>query len=104
MDFFTVPMPTFGILYCFFVIAHERRRILHFDVASNPTSVWVVQQSRKAFPYDTETKHPIFNLGSSFCEDTIEVVKCFGIASNASQLPQPVAERCCRALGRHLQP
>src|ERR1035437_10356250 len=29
MDFFTVPTLTFGILYCFFIIGHDRRRILH---------------------------------------------------------------------------
>jgi hypothetical protein len=29
MDFFTVPTLTFGVLYCFFVISHDRRRILH---------------------------------------------------------------------------
>jgi hypothetical protein len=34
MDFFTVPTMTFGILYCFFVIAHDRRRILHFHEKS----------------------------------------------------------------------
>ena len=28
MDFFTVPTLTFGILYCFFIIGHDRRRIL----------------------------------------------------------------------------
>jgi putative transposase len=28
MDFFTVPTLTFGLLYCFFVIGHDRRRIL----------------------------------------------------------------------------
>jgi hypothetical protein len=32
MDFFTVPMLNFGLLYCFFVIAHDHRRILHFNV------------------------------------------------------------------------
>ena len=32
MDFFTVPTITFGVLYCFFVIRHERRRILHFNI------------------------------------------------------------------------
>jgi hypothetical protein len=26
MDFFTVPTLSFGVLYCFFVIAHDRRR------------------------------------------------------------------------------
>ena len=32
MDFFTVPTITFSSLYCFFVISHDRRRILHFNI------------------------------------------------------------------------
>ena len=28
MDFFTVPTLTFGVLYCFFVISHDWRKIL----------------------------------------------------------------------------
>ena len=32
MDFFTVPTLTFGVLYCFFIIGHNRRRILRFNV------------------------------------------------------------------------
>ena len=32
MDFFTVPTLTFGVLYCFFVISHDRRRILHCNI------------------------------------------------------------------------
>ena len=31
MDFFTVPTVTFGILYCFFIISHDRRRIVHHN-------------------------------------------------------------------------
>jgi putative transposase len=48
MDFFTVRTLTFGVLYCFFVIGHERRKILHFNVTRNPNSLWVVQQLRDA--------------------------------------------------------
>src|SRR5215471_12217274 len=33
-DFFTVPDLYFRSLYCFFVIEHARRRILHFNVTS----------------------------------------------------------------------
>jgi hypothetical protein len=44
MDFFTVPTIRFGVLYCFFVIAHDRRRILHCNVTKHPASLWVVQQ------------------------------------------------------------
>ena len=61
MGFFTVPTLTFGILYCFFVIAHERRRILHWNVTSHPSSEWAVQQLREAFPYDHFAKYLIFD-------------------------------------------
>jgi len=50
MDFFTVPTLTFRILYCFFVIEHGRRKILHFNVTEHPTGLWIVQQLREAFP------------------------------------------------------
>ena len=30
----------FRLLYCFFVIEHERRRILHFNVTRHPTAEW----------------------------------------------------------------
>jgi hypothetical protein len=32
------PTITFGVLYCFFVISHDRRRILHFNITKHPTS------------------------------------------------------------------
>ncbi len=41
MDFFTVPTLAFGLLYCLFVISHDRRRILHCNVTQHPTSAWV---------------------------------------------------------------
>lgn len=40
MDFFTVPTLTFGVLYCLFVITHDRRRVVHFNVTKHPTSSW----------------------------------------------------------------
>lgn len=39
MDFFTVPTITFGLLYCFFIISHDRRWILHFNLTRHPTSL-----------------------------------------------------------------
>ena len=50
MDFFTVPTFPLGVLYCFFVIRHDRRRVLHFNVTRHPTSIWIVHQLREAFP------------------------------------------------------
>ena len=44
MDFFTVPTVTFRVLYCLFIISHDRRQILHLNVTRHPTSLWIVQQ------------------------------------------------------------
>lgn len=43
-DFFTVPTLTFKLLYCFLIIEHGRRRVLHGNVTAYPTAEWVVQQ------------------------------------------------------------
>jgi hypothetical protein len=40
IDFFTVPTATFRVLFCFIVLEHSRRRILHFNVTANPTVEW----------------------------------------------------------------
>ena len=50
MDFFTVPTLTFRILYCFFVIEHGRRRILHFNVTEHQPAPGIAQQLREALP------------------------------------------------------
>jgi putative transposase len=72
MDFFTVPTLTFSVLYCFFVISHERRRILHFNATRHPTGAWVSQQLRKAFPYDCAAKYLILDRASNFDSDVME--------------------------------
>jgi transposase InsO family protein len=97
MDFFTVPTLTFGVLYCFFVITHDRRRILHCNVTKHPTSAWVVQQLREAFPYDSAPKFLIFDHGSNFNEEVIDTVKSFGVEPKRTCFRSPwqngVAER-----------
>ena len=52
MDFFTVPTFRFQVLYVFLVLAHDRRRIVHFNVTAHPTAEWTAQQLREAFPFD----------------------------------------------------
>lgn len=51
MDFRILPTLTFGFLYCFFAIAHDRRQFLYFNVTRHPSSAWVIQQLREAFPF-----------------------------------------------------
>jgi len=49
-DFFTVPTLTFRLLYCFFVIEHDRRRVLHFNITRHPTAEWVVTDCKPSGP------------------------------------------------------
>ena len=59
MDFFTVPTLTFGVLYCFFILGHDRRQILHFNVTRNPNALWVVQQMCPASAGNGESVRPL---------------------------------------------
>ena len=106
MDFFTVPTLTFSVLYCFFVIAHDRRRILHFNVTQHPSSVWVIQQLREAFPYDSAPRYLIFDRGSNFSEAVTDTVKGFGIQPKRTSFRSPwqngVAERWVGSCRRDL--
>jgi transposase InsO family protein len=110
MDFFTVSTLPFGVLHCFFIIAHDRRSIPHCNVTKHPTSAWVIQQLRDAFPYDTAPNYLIFDRGAQFNEEVIDTVKIFGIEPKRTSFRSPwqngVAERwvgnCRRDLLDHV--
>jgi hypothetical protein len=110
MDFFIVPTLTFGVLYGFFVIAHNRRRILHCNVTRHPTSTWVIQQLREAFPFDSAPEYLIFDRGSNFNTEVVDTINSFGIKSKRIGFRSPwqngVAERwignCRRDLLDHV--
>jgi hypothetical protein len=48
-----VPTFRFRILFVFLILAHERRRIVHFNVTAHPTAEWAAQQIAEAFPEDS---------------------------------------------------
>ena len=57
IDFFVVPTVTFKVLFVFIVLAHDRRKIVHFNVTEHPTAQWTAQQLVEAFPFDTAPKY-----------------------------------------------
>ena len=57
VDFFIVPTVTFKVLFVFLVLAHDRRRIVYFNVTEHPTAQWTAQQIVEAFPFDTAPKY-----------------------------------------------
>ena len=48
IDFFTVPTVTFRVLFVLIVLAHDRRKILHFNVTEHPTAESTAQQMIEA--------------------------------------------------------
>jgi transposase InsO family protein len=106
MDFFTVPTFTFGVLYCFFVIAHDRRRILHFNVTRNPTSCWVIQQLRETFPYESAPKYLIFDSDTKFDWGVVAAVTAIGAKPIRTSIRSPwqngVAERWVESCRREI--
>ena len=69
IDFFTVPTIRFQVLYVFLVLAHDRRRILHFNVTAHPTAEWTGQQLREAFPFDQLPRYLLRDRDAIFGDD-----------------------------------
>jgi putative transposase len=78
-DFFTVPTIRFQVLYVFLVLAHDRRRILHFAVTAHPTAEWTSQQLREAFPGDTAPRYLLRDRDRIFGKDFVDQLKAMGI-------------------------
>ena len=79
VDFFTVPTATFRVLYCFVVLCHKRRGIVHVNVTANPTERWTVQQIIEAFPYETAPRYLIRDRASNYGNWFRRRVKNMGI-------------------------
>ena len=110
MDFFTVPTLTFGVLYCFFVIAHDRRRVLHFNVTRHPNSFWIAQQLREAFPAEHRHRYLVFDRDGKFGSEVLSAVESIELVCVRTSFRSPwqngVAERwvgsCRRDLLNHV--
>jgi transposase InsO family protein len=106
MDFFTVPTITLGLLHCSFIISHDRRRILHFNVTKHPTSLWIVQQMREAFLYRSGTRFLIFDRDSKYGLEVACAVRSMAIRPVRTSFESPwqngVAERWVESCRRDL--
>jgi len=106
MDFFTIPTITFGVVCCFFIISHDRRRILHFNVTKHPTSTWVVQQLREAFPFGLAPRFVIFDRDAKYGAEVPAAIRAMKIKCVRTSLRSPwqngVAERWVESCRRDL--
>jgi len=70
IDFFVVPTETFKVQFVFVVLAHDRRRIVHFNVTEHPTAQWTAQIV-EAFPFDTAPQY-LLRDGDSIVGDRVK--------------------------------
>ena len=98
-DFFTVPTLNFRVLYCFFVIEHHRRRILHFNTTAHPTSEWIVQQLREALPLPCPYRYVVFDRDREFSAEVRTFLKASGIKPVRMSVRSPWQKRCGGKMG-----
>jgi transposase InsO family protein len=79
VDFFTVPTVRLQVLYVFLVLAHDRRRIVHFNVTAHPTAEWTAQQLREAFPFDQVPRYLLRDRDGIFGREFRKDVNAMGI-------------------------
>lgn len=66
MDFMVVPTWSFRQLYILVILDHGRRIIRHINVTANPTTEWVKQQLREAFPFGEIPRYLIHDRDQTF--------------------------------------
>jgi len=63
----------------FIVLAHDRRRIVHFYVTEHPTARWTAQQMLEAFPFDTAPRYLIRDGDGIYGEGVKRRIESLGI-------------------------
>ena len=79
VDFFSVPTIRFQVLHVFLVLAHDRRRIVHWNVTAHPTAAWTAQQLREAFPFDHLPRYLLRDRDGIFGEEFRRQVRAMSI-------------------------
>jgi transposase InsO family protein len=88
VDFFAVPTATFRVLYVFLVLAHERRKVLHFNITEAPSALWTAQQMVEAFPYNIPPRYLLRDRDAIYGADFTRRVEGLGLEQKL------IAPRC----------
>jgi hypothetical protein len=104
VDFFVVPTVSFRILYVFLVMAHDRRRVVHFNVTEHPTAEWTAEQLVQAFPWETAPRYLLRDrdgiYGDAFRmqEESMDIIEV--LTAPRSPWQSPYVERMIGSIRR----
>jgi len=79
IDVFTVPTATFGVLFGFLVVAHDRRRVLHFNVTANPSAEWTARQLVQVIPGETAPRFLVRDRDGIYGDRVRHTLEALGI-------------------------
>ena len=103
-DLFVVHTVTYRTLYVFFIIRHERREWLHFDVTASPTAAWIWRQVLEATPLGRQPKFLIHDRDADYGGHFEERLANLGIAGVRTPPRAPkanaIGERIVRTVRR----
>jgi putative transposase len=101
-DLFVVQTLTFQTLCVFFLISHDRRRLLHFNVTAHLTAAWVWLQMIEATPWGQHPKYLIHDRDRVYGADFATRVAGPRIVSVRTPVQAPranaIGERVVRSL------
>jgi putative transposase len=104
IDFFTVPTARLRVLFVLVVLAHHRRRVLHFNVTEHPTAAWTAQQIVDTFPDDTAPAYLLRDRDATYGDVFRQRVKGMQIeeilTAPRSPWQNPFAERLIGSIRR----
>jgi putative transposase len=104
IDFFTVPTAQLRVLFVLVVLAHHRRRVLHFNVTDHPTAAWTAQQIVDSFPDDTAPAYLLRDRDAIYGDSFRQRVKGMRIhevlTAVRSPWQNPFAERLIGSIRR----
>ena len=104
IDFLVAPTVTFRVLFVLIVLAHHRRRVVHFNVTEHLTALWTAGQMIQAFPDGTEPRYLLRDRDGVYGEEFRKRVRAIGIdevvAAPSSPWQNPFAERLLGSVRR----
>jgi putative transposase len=103
-DFFVVQTISFRLLFVFVILSHDRRRLVHFAVTTNPTAEWTAHQLLEAFPWDSAPRYLLRDRDGVYCTVFGDAARSLGIREilTAAQSPwqNPYVERLIGSIRR----
>ena len=101
-DLFVVHTVSYRVLYVFFLLRHDRREWMHFNVTANPTAAWIWRQLLEATPLGRQPKFLIHDRDADYGGDFDERLARLGITGVRTPPRSPranaIGERIVRSI------